>query len=447
MSNLIGNLKLGTFWGLILRGGVGLLSIGVGAILARMLSVEELGFFFLALSLIRFFSILSGFGLPEGVQKIIGIANENGNWAQVKDSTKKISYLFLLSSIFVGVFFAILRPVLSTRLFDNELSFSLGLIVLAIFLLRGFEFVGAAFLRAVKKPILGMFFVGTPKELLFAIFLIAIWLFYGKLDIEGVLIVYLVASIIIAMALFSLIFKHFSNHTETLPHESGLSLRNYISLSIPIVLYGSLVTFFNSADIWILGIYRGAEEVSLYGAAFRVVLLVPFALQVLNMILPTMVAALYHKGEKRKLTFLARTAATWSFLFGSAVTLIFMIFGNGILSGIYGPDFADGWGILTVLAMGQLVNAACGSPGVILQMTGFHRLLTKITIVTTVLNIVGNLAVVEAYGAIGVAMITMLSLIFQNAATTYYVYSKIGILTLPHPGMLKPRYLRQLFRT
>gem|GEM_PF-2353169 len=446
MPDVMKRLKTGTFFGLILQGGVGLLSIAVAGILARMLDAVELGIFFLCITLVRFVAILTGFGLSEGIQKFVGISFENGNWAETRSVLKKTAWLFTVSTVIVSISFMLLWPYLVTGMLDDALSLAMGMIVIGLIVFRALEQIGAAYFRAIQKQILGLFFLGTPRELLFVVTLLVAWFMSGSLNLQNALVLYFSGGILITIALALIFRRTLYGHATADENKTGISIGDYASFCWPVVLHLSLVTLFNSVDMWVLGIYREMEDVSLYGAALRLVILIPFTLHVINLVLPSMVAALSHRGKIKQLSLLARTASTWSFLLGGFICLVFILFGDLILQLVYGPAFEEGLYVLIILAIGQVINATCGSPGVVLQMTGHQALLMRITLLTTTINIIFNVLVVERYGAVGVASVTAFSLFIQNVASTYYAYKKVGVVTVPHPGMLRPKFVKHLFR-
>ena len=96
---------------------------------------------------------------------------------------------------------------------------------------------------------------------------------------------------------------------------------------------------------------------------------------------------------------------------------------------LFGPGFEDGYLVMVLLAVGQLLNIGSGSPGWVLQMTGQQAVLAKITLVTLVVNITLNLLLVGPFGLEGVAAATALGIVAQNAMMIVAVKKLVGIRT------------------
>lgn len=442
MAHILKKLKDGTIWGAASQGGLGVLAILISATLARTLSTEDLALFFLVLPFVRFLSVVLSFGMPSGLQKRVGIASHIDDWTEVGRIFTTASKVFLGVLVPLGLAFTVFWPHLAETLFLGKFSTALGGVVFLLVVLQSLEQLGAAFLRGAQRMRLGLLFTGVPRQSLFLSVLLVGWLFFGQWTIQQTLIAYAAISILSIAALFIFL----SRYMRSTPPTGGVKTREFATFCLPMMIHACAAALFISVDIWVLGLFRTSEDVALYGATTRLVVLVPFAAYILNMVLPAMVASLYAKGQLRKLTVLVRTAATGNVILGGSLTAVFVFLGEDILSIVYGDAFAGNWMILAILAIGQSANVAFGSSGIILQMTGHHTVLMYTTVLTSLINLFGNLLVVTEYGPTGVALVSACSLFLQNAFITLIAYRQTGILTLPHPTMIRPRYLRHILR-
>jgi O-antigen/teichoic acid export membrane protein len=106
-----------------------------------------------------------------------------------------------------------------------------------------------------------------------------------------------------------------------------------------------------------------------------------------------------------------------------------IIFGRDILAGFFGPDFASAELALAVLAVGQLINAATGPAGPILNMTGFERDTTLITLVAAVVAVVLSFALIPTWGVEGAAFAAAGSFASWNLLLSIQVYRRLGLHT------------------
>jgi O-antigen/teichoic acid export membrane protein len=98
--------------------------------------------------------------------------------------------------------------------------------------------------------------------------------------------------------------------------------------------------------------------------------------------------------------------------------------------GAFGSDFAGGGPALQFLSIGQFVNVATGSVGVLLVMSGHEKAYRNIQIVAACIVVGLSYALIPTYGAAGAAIGAAAALIVQNVLFGYSVWAKLGILLL-----------------
>jgi O-antigen/teichoic acid export membrane protein len=81
---------------------------------------------------------------------------------------------------------------------------------------------------------------------------------------------------------------------------------------------------------------------------------------------------------------------------------------------LYGEQYADSALYLALLSVGYYFNAAVGSNGLTLKVFGLLRYVVVINVIAAVVNILLNLLLIPAYGALGAAIGTCSTLILHN---------------------------------
>jgi O-antigen/teichoic acid export membrane protein len=127
----------------------------------------------------------------------------------------------------------------------------------------------------------------------------------------------------------------------------------------------------------------------------------------------------------RKTAQLATATIFWS---SAPVLLVFLLFPSPIL-GIFGREFREGAAALRLLALGQFVNAASGSVGCLLQMTGRQRAYRNVVIAAVVVNLALNVTLVPRYGMNGAAFAGMVGVIMLNVIPFFLIRRYFGFLT------------------
>lgn len=111
--------------------------------------------------------------------------------------------------------------------------------------------------------------------------------------------------------------------------------------------------------------------------------------------------------------------------------LIFLIFPKSIL-GIFGEEFRTGAIALMILTIGQFVNAASGSVGYILQMTGKQRLFQYIILFASIVNAYLNFILIPQIGIVGAAIASCIAVSIINIIPLFLIKYYYGFFTFPY---------------
>jgi O-antigen/teichoic acid export membrane protein len=183
------------------------------------------------------------------------------------------------------------------------------------------------------------------------------------------------------------------------------------------------------SDLWILGAFRSQEEVAIYGAAARVVLLTAMPLQIANVVVEPLIAEMYAQDRKQSLERMLRASATLIGAPALLVVLTLILAGGPILDLIYGEFYRGGAAVLMLLSLGQAVSVWTGSCGSTLGITGHQSTLMIIVAICGAITIVAELMVAARYGAIGVAAIAAGGLAVRNLGVLVATRYAVGMWT------------------
>jgi O-antigen/teichoic acid export membrane protein len=114
-----------------------------------------------------------------------------------------------------------------------------------------------------------------------------------------------------------------------------------------------------------------------------------------------------------------------------------------VLGLAYGEAYAGGWVVLLILAVGSFWDGASGSAGYVLQMTGHHLALLRLTLTAAAVNLVLSLLLAPRFGGPGVAAATATTLIALNLANVRAARKLVGVRTFVY---LEPAHWRRVFR-
>jgi O-antigen/teichoic acid export membrane protein len=176
----------------------------------------------------------------------------------------------------------------------------------------------------------------------------------------------------------------------------------------------------------LLGIWVSSQDVGIYSAASKIALLMSFVLQAVNIIAAPKFAVLWQQGDHstfEKMAIYTRKISTIA-----ALPLLGMfVFAPQVVMRIYGSDFEVGSSLLAILALGQFVNAATGSVGFMLIMSGHEAMFRRIISVSVLLNFSICVFFIPQIGVLGAAIASALSLSLQNILCIGAVRRHLGI--------------------
>ena len=203
-------------------------------------------------------------------------------------------------------------------------------------------------------------------------------------------------------------------------------VRIWVRSVLPFMLISCMYVINNRTDALMLGAMQGTEAVGLYVVASRGSEIISFILIAVNQAIGPVIAKLYAEGNFRKLQSLITKSSRAIFLISLPIAISLIIFGHWFLL-LFGSEFTEGRTALTLLSIGQLVNAGMGSVGYLLNMTG-HERDTAIGIgASAMLNIILNALLIPKFGLEGAATATAISTVLWNILLIIFVYKRLGI--------------------
>lgn len=184
--------------------------------------------------------------------------------------------------------------------------------------------------------------------------------------------------------------------------------------------------------IWL---FHGTEQSGIYAAIEQLSASLLFGLTSFNMAVAPRFTTAYSRNDFQALQHAAKTCTAAGSLFALLIGGIMFLFGHSIL-GIYGSEFTTGNIGLNLLCLGVLVNAMCGPVDILLNMTGEHRLVTRV--MTFCLLIHGLLIafLTPRFGVTGTSLAVCISMCLWNAVLSWFVYQRFKITTFASPVYL-----------
>jgi O-antigen/teichoic acid export membrane protein len=218
------------------------------------------------------------------------------------------------------------------------------------------------------------------------------------------------------------------------PGAKAYNVRQWLGTSLPIILVWGMYTLLTSTDVLVLKQFRSAEEVAHYYAAAKTLALVSIIYFAVAAAAAHRFTAYHVAGERAGLVDFAARTVRWVFWPSLAVTLLILALGRPMLM-LFGHDFAAGYPVMAILAVGQLARAAIGPAERLLNMLDQQRICALAYTVAFTVNIGGCLILAPAYGGVGAACATAAAFVVESVLLFLITRYRLGL----HMFIWRPR--------
>lgn len=421
------------FPALAVRGGGLGLQIAMSIVIARLLGAEGMGFYTLYVTWLVLFADLVSIGMPVYALRTVAALKAQGQGGAAGAFVRRALVLvFGVGAALMLASWLLAAPMAALVADDASLAPALKIASAGALLFAG--------MRILAEALKG---VGATQRALIAesaiipmvvLALLPLLVMQELLNNEHLLWLHLF-SVAVALSLalaFWLVAKPRADHGQR--HKMARSAApvqqvhtqtpSVVSSALP-PLWGStlLNMAYVSLPILILPQFATLEELGQFGAAFRLINLVTVVLVTLAAIIGPQFAAAYALKDANDLRRLLKRSQQFSLLLYGPVFIAFTVFAGPVL-GLFGEEFREAALLLAIMALGQLVNAATGLVGYLLNMMHRERTEFMILLITGGLMtggmlisgiFAGMLGVTLAYSG-GLMLKNLLSLIFSLKA-------------------------------
>jgi O-antigen/teichoic acid export membrane protein len=202
--------------------------------------------------------------------------------------------------------------------------------------------------------------------------------------------------------------------------------REWIAASLPMMLVSGIWAANSYLTIVLVGVTQNPRAAGVFSVVQKGGELIVILLVAANMSLAPVIARLQAHGDRLSLEYATQRIAKAAFIASTPIAAAFLVF-PGVYLGIFGAGFGAGSTALTIIAVGQLVNAAAGPAGNVLLMTGHERVAVKGIAMGLLTNLVVGLVLIPPFGVTGAATAFTASLIVWNVALVVSVRRRLGI--------------------
>lgn len=439
--DLTGRLFRGLLWAISAKGlGIttGLLA---NALLARMLSTEAMGSYFLIVSVVGFAAVFARFGLQQTVVRLVAESLARGVPGRARQTLRWVYAIAAVGSLLVGgMLWLGGAHWLARNAFDDPLIAGVGGLIAIWVAILAFRTPVAETFRGLHDVRMASYLGVALPSCFMALAVGTVWLLNIDVDLDLAVLI----SVVAAGATLALGAALLSRQLWRLQGPGTIQLSELLKMSAPVFVInlGNLAA--HSGSLWVAGVFLTGSDVALFGAAMKLVTLVTVPLTLVVAVVQPVIVQLNNEHDKPRLQRALRATATLAALPAVVVLFGYALFGRQLLGLVFGAPYAEASVVLVVLVLGHLVNVWTGACGNVLMMTGHQRQAMNQLLLNGLFTAVACVVGAKLAGLVGLATAVALGTASRNLLNWWLAHRLTGLWT---HALLNPKELRATARS
>ena len=397
----------------------------VGVQLARALGAEGYGIYGLALSIIMLIGVLPEFGISALVTREVASSQVRADWSQMRGilhwSGRTVALMSVSAALLLAAWLIWIRPE-KTELHAPLLA---GLALLPLLSLGRQQ---SAALRGLQHIVAGQ----LPQELFRPALFSLLLLLYSIFSVVGLSTTWAIGLHAIAAAaslLLAMLLLQRKLPPEVRQVQPMVATSSYWSSAWPMALTEGARLLQAHLVILVLALFVTFGSVGIYRVAASIYVMTMMPVSLLNVVSMPVISRLYAENDRIRLQRMLSWLAVLMMLGVLALSLPFILFGESLLSVIFGAEFAESNKPLMVLCAGAIFSASFGANAALLNMTGHEKRVTRGFLLSLVVLCIASLVLIPRMGVLGAALATAMSLIAWNLLIWHDARQRLGLDT------------------
>lgn len=412
--------------GALVLGGK-IVAVGLGFltqfVMARWLLTDAYGSVILTLTVMNVAVMLAQFGLDDGVMR--KVPEHEDSPAEVRGVVRAGFRIAAFTGVVIAIGLLAFAPMIASQVFnDSSLTSLLRIAAVGIpFTVMGQVAVSAA--RGVRsaRPHLYANHLLQPSARLVLITVLVV----TGLGAVGAVLGKIVAMMLSSVFAFGFAYRVLPSWDGVPPVQMN---RSILVFSLPLIAMQGTNFLISNADTFMIGYYLQSDQVGIYNIAFQLRNGLVILLVASGFLLPPVLTRLQVNENYDELRTIYRSVTRWVLFVTLPVFLVLFTFPSLILSMLFGEAYAAGATALRILAIGGFASAAMGANTMSLIGLGANRKVMYITVLSALVNVVLNVALIPLFGVLGAAVASTTATVLQNVANVAILYRNFGVIPL-----------------
>ncbi len=398
-------------------------------IIARILIEEEIGLFYLALSVLGILYLFTDLGLIYALNRYVPYLYGRKEFGKLR-SLVGLSYIGggTLTLIFAAAVF-LLEGTISDAAYQPAIKPIIEMLALWLFV-KEIDDINQGILAGRKKVKELQILVLGQNFLKLALTVVA---FYSiGLSAEALSAGYLISFILVLPIGGYLVINDIKTWKKD---ETQYTLSQNITFGKEIVYFGlvitlatALTTLMQSIDKIMIGylLPEALTQVAIYSIATGLASLVLIIPSSINGIFFPIVSELHGSNETEEIRKTTATSIKWTIMLMTPVVIIMSVFSERLLSLFYGASYVHGDFVLLIFAFSIFIRSIFQLPSLVIAAVRRLDVELKTVFVATITNILLNLILIPQMGINGAALATLASTIVMCLMLWHYARGIFG---------------------
>ena len=387
---------------------------------ARYLSPEEYGLIFLGMSILNIVVVFAGLELSGAVNRYVSYyagKNDKGKVKGVFVSSLKMSIPLAVLS-FLAMYF--LSDYIAVTFFHDQ-SFA---VILKIFSFTLPFFVAY---KIFESGIIGfkrMDLCAGVRDLfrpLFTLVMVFVLLFFG-FGLIGATVSYALGFIVVAFVAYFVTEKKIFPIAKSRVRAAHME-KKMLKYSIPLMMYGIVLTFVLRIDTLMIGAMMTAKDVGLYQTALPTSQFLMIPLVALGGLFLPVTAELLAKKKTCEINETYQIVTKWAFYVVFPMFLVLFLYSGAVINMLFGFEYIEAETALSILSISSLVYMLNGFSMNILNLLEKNNFLLANSVITLAVAAVLNFMLIPIFGINGAAIAMTIS---------YSIFTSLCIIEAHH---------------
>jgi O-antigen/teichoic acid export membrane protein len=417
----------GSFWNLAGSALFYLISFIYSVIVARAVSQDDLGLFYLSWSVVAIIGIFDSLGLGIAIARYAPFLESKGEKSKVR-AMVELSYLSVTVTSFILISLLWSQADAIGSIYQNPKLPEALRMLSALMLLTNISGISLAFLRA-RADIKSMQLFQVTQNALRLAFTLAFFFLYGPGLFSlsaGLVLSHIVTAAITFTGVRSLLMR-----LPAFPAIAPLPLLgelvSYGLILNVIQIFWSMLFSINSI---LIGYLTPPSEASAAVAVFSVSsaiasLLMVFPNSIATIFLP-IASRLYGKKDLTRMRSVTETAQRWTLFITIPAAIIMAGFSDYLLGTVYGDAFVKGALTMSILVLGLLFRSVSLTFSQIIMAMRLVDAELRVTVLAGLANLALNVLLIPRYGIVGSAAAFSASLMLAAVLLSHYAKASFG---------------------